>query len=246
MSDADDTHRSCPRCGAPSDGSPWCEECGLNLRVSRQPPDLSSHPTPPPLVAKPSRNTSRWLALLVATVLIALAAFAAAVLFLKRGGDGREDLPAAQTTIPAPLTTSNDLSPPEPATTESSVPVDTNIPLEAVENLLIEYESAYSNEDLAGLRNLFTDDLVRLPGTGATQDLHDALATYREQFSELAAPVYALSGVRAASNATEAEAVGKYTITDGGRTAGSGRIFFHIVLLDNSLYIDRLEVTPSG
>jgi hypothetical protein len=179
--------------------------------------------------------------LLAVAVLIVLAALAAVLLFAKRGG--REQVTVAHTIVQTTSANSSDGVRSEPATTSS--PED-QIPLAAIQSLLGQYESAYSNEDLAGLRGLFTDDLVRLPGNGPPQDLAGALATYRDQFSQLDNPVYELSNVRAASNSTEAQAVGRYLITDAGSRAGSGRIVFHMVTLGDELYIDRLDITPSG
>jgi hypothetical protein len=162
-------------------------------------------------------------------------------------GDDTQVITVAQTFVETTPAATTEVTT-EAASTVSSSALDTSLTLEDVESLLVSYEDAYTNEDLVALENLFTADLRRDPGAGAgpPQDLSDALATYQEQFSGLADPVYELSNVTVSRSSDDAEAAGNYEITDGGRSVGSGSIYFHIVRLADTLYIDRLELTPSS
>ena len=250
MSEPGETHTTCPRCGSPSEGSSWCPRCGLNLRAGGTPlsatqPRRESIPIAADRLAGP-RGGRRVPVILTVVVLVVLAALGAVVaFFLTRGGKDHV-VTVAQTVVQTTSAGSTGVAATESATTSPSGSADARLPLDAIGSLLVEYESAYSNEDVGALLNLFTDDFVRLRGTEPPQDLAEALATYEEQFKELDEPIYELSRVKVTRSSDEAEAAGHYLITDIGRTAGSGRIVFHIVRLGDLLYIDRLDITPSG
>jgi predicted lipid-binding transport protein (Tim44 family) len=250
VSEQGESLTACPRCGEPSDGSSWCQRCGLNLRPGRRPVSTKEPgriPVPvqssPPSTPQPRRP---WLAVVAAAGLLILGVLVAAIVgLLVMRGDDTQVLTVAQTIVETTPAATPDVTS-KAASTSASPARDPVLPVADIESLLIDYQSAYSNENLAALRSLFTADLVRDPGSGPPQELSDALATYRKQFSDLDEPVYQLSDVTVTTTPDEAEAVGKYVITEGGRRAGSGSIAFHIVRLDDRLYIDRVGITPSS
>jgi hypothetical protein len=129
-------------------------------------------------------------------------------------------------------------------TTESNEAASTAaIASEQVQQLLSQYQAAYSSESTEHLEALFAPSLTRKNGTHAPENRVEALATYRTQFSQLQHPTYSLSNVQITTGAGEAGAHADYTIRSQNGTVG-GTIAFHLVQSGTGLQIDRLTIEP--
>jgi ketosteroid isomerase-like protein len=187
--------------------------------------------TPP----QPGGSHARLIAI-AAALLLAIAGVAIVLLATRDGGHG----PA----IPTPVQAGQPTAPP-PVTSERVAAPSPSISLESIRQLLGDYQTAYSNEDLTGLRNLFADDLVRQNGTDQPQDLTGALTTYQAQFDQLTNATYQLSDLSVTRGSNDAAVLGDYSITSNNGTV-TGAIRFHLVEKAGLLLIDRLEIRPSG
>ncbi len=132
-----------------------------------------------------------------------------------------------------------------PTTPEStSTAGDSTVESSAVQQVLNEYESDYSGENVEGLKSVLSSNLVRQDGSHAPEGLSQALETYQHQFNELKNPSYSLSGMSIQPGEGEATASGQFTITDQNGTV-TGSITFHMVEENEKLLIDKLTITPS-
>jgi hypothetical protein len=172
----------------------------------------------------------------VSTILaVAVVAVAAVIVAVVLSKGSHHATPAVAAFQPAAAA-----APAEPATTPAAQPVSSS----AVESLLSEYASDYSNEDSEGLESLFAESLVRQDGSHAAEDRQQALATYRHQFSQLTTPVYTLSGLNIEPGAGGATASGQYRISSNNGVV-HGEITFHLVEQGGQLLIDGLTIEPS-
>jgi hypothetical protein len=108
--------------------------------------------------------------------------------------------------------------------------------------VLQRYVDAYSNESVADLRRLFATDLVRTNGNDPSEDLSQALKSYRSQFANLSNPSYSLTNIT--YQPSRATATASYSITSDRGTVG-GRIAYHFVRAGGRLLIDELSIQPS-
>jgi ketosteroid isomerase-like protein len=237
-------HSTCPRCGADGEGSAWCPRCGLNLRVkgsaeaagedrvTQDTQPLPHDATPP---APERRGRLPAVAGLAAVLLVAVVVLG--VVLLTRGGSGASgNASHGPTPTPAaPTATANPTASPAPALAVTRA---------RMEQVLVRYEDAYSNEDANGLAALFAADLVRRNGTDPPEGRAAALATYQDQFDHLTNPDYRLSGMSFTEGAADGVAAGSYTISSDGGTV-AGQIGFHLVLQDGRLLIDRIVIRPN-
>jgi hypothetical protein len=248
---ADETTRPppvCPRCGTLSAGAIWCAKCGLNLRLDpdsahsgaaggRRPSERSVD------FGSSHRGTARIVIASAAAALTAVAAVALALVLLWPEDSAPERVTA---TVPIPdQMTPVDPSPrsvaPPPTTTTDPVPV---VSTRTIRDRLLAYITAYNNEDVGGLRRLFTDDLVRQNGDDDPQDLDAALTEYENQFAQISNPDYTLDGLQYTHGRGQASAYGRYTITSNSGSV-NGAIDFHFVRRDGRLLIDQLTISPS-
>lgn len=221
---------TCPRCGTASGGAPWCPSCGLNLRVRPVEPPSPPATAPPPARSRPSRSPVLWL------VLGALAlggAVTAALLLAFRSSGPAVTSPAAPATVVETVAVTQPAAPAAPLVTAS-----------AMANVLVAYETAYSNEDVSSLQAIFAPDLVRQNGNDPPEDLSQALATYQKQFDGLTAPQYRLHNMRFRPGRGQGEAAGTYTIVHADGST-SGAIGFGFVVSNGQLLIQRIAITPS-
>jgi len=233
----------CPRCGSDSGGAAWCPKCGLNLRVRDGPsPGSEAKRTP----ATPAASTAgglfrsrRGVAAAAAAVLVVVSAAVAIVLLTRDGGSDRT-IPAVldQSLFDQPSGTTSSLF---PTTSESAEPTVTT---DDMHRVLISYATAYSDEDLIGLRRLFAEELIRVSGAGPAESLEEALETYRGQFSELSNPDYSLSELTYSEGVYEGTASGVYSIISTSAPDAKGDIRFHFVTRGGQLLIDELTIEP--
>lgn len=170
-----------------------------------------------------------------------VSAAVATVLLMRDGGSDRTvpaavdlspfDQPGVSETTSSPFTT----------TTESAEPTVTTDDMHSV---LVSYATAYSDEDLIGLRSLFAEDLIRVSGAGPTESLEEALETYRGQFSALRNPDYSLSELTYSEGVYEGTASGVYSIISASAPDAKGDITFHFVTQGGQLLIDELTIEP--
>lgn len=230
-------HATCPRCGADGEGSAWCPRCGLNLRVKgaaeatrEDPPTQQTRPLPPDA---PPESRGR----LVAVAGLAVLLLVVVVVLLIRDGSGSS---ANASHGPAPTPTP---AAPTATATASSAPALV-VSQGRMEQVLVRYENAYSNEDATGLAALFAADLVRRNGTDPPEGRAAALATYQDQFDHLTNPDYRLSRLSFTEGSAEGVATGSYTITSEAGTV-TGQIGFHLALQNGRLLIDRIVIRPN-
>ncbi|HEX3519392.1 MAG TPA: hypothetical protein VHT29_10200 [Solirubrobacteraceae bacterium] len=181
--------------------------------------------------------------------LIAVAVVIAAFVATASGGSS----PAPPSFVP-PVSTpeSAESTPTTPESSEStsstqestSTTTDSTVESSTVQQVLNEYESDYSGENVEGLKSAFSSNLVRQDGSHAPEGLSQALETYKHQFNELKNPSYSLSGVSIQPGNGEATASGQFTITDQNGTV-TGSITFHMVEENERLLIDKLTITHS-
>jgi hypothetical protein len=159
-------------------------------------------------------------------------------------------VPTPEPTESTPTTTESTPTTPESTESTSTTPGSTStttgstVASSAVQQVLNEYESDYSGENIEGLKTVFSSDLVRQDGSHAPEGLSQALETYQHQFDELKNPSYSLSGVSIQPGSGEATASGQFTITDQNGTV-TGSITFHMVEESERLLIDKLTITHS-
>jgi len=193
---------------------------------------------------RPNPALKAGVVTLVAVVVV-IGAFAAAA----SGGSS----PTPPSFVP-PVSTpeSGESTPTTPESTEStpttpestSTAGDSTVESSAVQQVLNEYESDYSGENVEGLKSVLSSNLVRQDGSHAPEGLSQALETYQHQFNELKNPSYSLSGMSIQPGEGEATASGQFTITDQNGTV-TGSITFHMVEENEKLLIDKLTITPS-
>jgi hypothetical protein len=111
-----------------------------------------------------------------------------------------------------------------------------------VRSLLKTYTDRYGAEDAAGLGELFAADAVRY-SEGKTQNRAEAIATYREQFSQLTDPTYSLSGLQIDTEPGAARVAGRYRISSSTGTV-TGGVVYRLVDGDGHLVIKRLDIQP--
>src|ERR1700730_13077330 len=224
--------RICPRCGAQSHAAAWCPKCGLNLRT-HTPTQLST----PPSIPGGQPRTPLWdgvprrpspMQLAGISVLVAVAAVIIAVVVATGSNSVTHTVPVVSTVAAS-------------STPTASAPL---VESSAVQQVLSEYQTDYSNESAAGLKSLFSSSLVRQDGAHAPESRGQALGTYRHQLSELTNPSYTLSGGGTEPGAGEATATGRYSITSQYGTVG-GSIPFHLIHQGERLLIDKLTIEPS-
>jgi hypothetical protein len=237
--------RTCPRCGTESAGAPWCPKCGLNLRVKSDAGSgvaSSAVPTPPasaPPTAPVRRHPSNAVLLAIVAVVVAIAGAAVGIVLATRGSSTNTTFAAPSTIVrTVPVVTPTIVSVTTPA------PVEPEVSVADMHDVLDQYAEAYSSEDVGLLSSLFASDLVRQNGTDPPEDRSQALATYQRQFDGLTNPVYRLANLQYESGAGEGVAFGTYVIEHAAGTA-SGKINFHFVSSDGRLLIDGIVVTPS-
>jgi hypothetical protein len=168
----------------------------------------------------------------IAGIAVLAAGGIAAAIAVTSGGHRRAPAVSAQSFAPAAA------SSPTPTTTAPTVAES------AVREVLAQYETDYSQENAEGLKALFASGLERQNGSQPSEDLEQALATYRKQFSEQRSPSYRLSGISVQPEEGEATAWARYTITNQNGTL-SGSIVFHFTEENGQLLVDRLTIEPS-
>jgi hypothetical protein len=171
--------------------------------------------------------------------LIAIGAVVVAVVTSTSGGGAR----TAGFATPAP-TASGNLT----TTASESVTTFTANPVESatVQQVLNEYESDYSNENIEGLEGLFSQTLTRRDGTDPSENLAQAIQTYKKQFSELVNPSYTLSNVYITPGTGQATASATYGITSQNGTV-TGTIDFHMTEEEpQQVRIDELTIAPAN
>jgi hypothetical protein len=243
---AEEHQRICPRCGADAAGAVWCPACGLNLRVrgpapaagSRDParpraPMATAPPAPPPWDQggkRPNRAVLIAVGALAAVAIVLLVIVLAGRHEKTGGGSGEAAIGGSTTTTTATAT----------ATTGQAAALVT---AGAMRQVLSEYVSAYSAEDLQRLRALFSSDLVRQNGTDPAQNLAGALDTYATQFAQLSNPRYQLSNLRYSQGRQVGAALGTYRITSASGV-NTGAIEFWFAVRDGELLITRMAIRP--
>lgn len=256
------TEIECPRCRTKSRGAAWCPQCALNLRRAGEgsAPEAQLEETVRPRMpgllwdTVPGRP-SPWVK--VAGVVVAFVAVLVVAAIANSSGGGSQPpvYPASfvqsgaaqETSTPeeTPSTPeSTDSTSTETGTNSEATSTEATIEPSAVQQVLNEYESAYSSENIEGLNNLFSPNLEREDGTSAAEDLSQALATYRKQFSELRNPQYTLSEVNIQPAVGEATATANFSITSQNGTVG-GSITFHLTGQEGKLLIDKLTIEHS-
>lgn len=116
----------------------------------------------------------------------------------------------------------------------------------AVQQVLDEYQAAYSSENIEALKGLLAQTLVRENGNDPRESAQQAVATYEQQFSELSNPEYRLSGVKIEPGQGEASAGAVYTITsDNNSVPTTGSIGFHLIANGEQLLIDNITIEPA-
>jgi hypothetical protein len=202
------------------------EARGAPPRV-REPPTASQQPRQDRAVWRPNYP-------LIGGIVV-LAAIAVVVAILVSSG-GHPTVPVIQVQDAVPST----------STTPTSTPTTTapTIASSAVQEVLGRYETAYSSENLEGLKGLFASSLARQNGTQPSEGLKQALATYQHQFAEQTNPSYKLSSVSIQPGAGEATASAHYGITNQNGTL-TGSIVFHLTEENGQLLIDKLTIEPS-
>src|SRR5580693_2085026 len=226
----------CPRCGTRSAGVAWCTRCGRNLRGLSQSQAAPGDPARP--YSREPAHDNVYGSHAAAIVVAAIVALIAVVIVLT-GASGKGQTPPS---YPADYNVA--ASQPSPYTSESPTTETPSVASTTVEQVLDEYERDYSEEDIEGLRHLFSEDLVRQDGTKPSEDLAEAQSTYEKQFSELSKPVYTLSELRPEPGHGEANADAQYSITSQNGTV-HGSIAFHLIEQNGQLLIDHLTITPS-
>jgi hypothetical protein len=190
---------------------------------------------------------------------IAVVAVIVTIVVASKGHGGGDQAPGlAPASAFSAATTPTESTPAESTPTEStptestpaeSTPTETTattatVESSQVEEVLGEYTQDYSNEDLEGMKSLFTESLERHDGSKAPEDLAAALATYEHQFGELKKPTYSLSATDVEPGSGEASATAQYSIiSQNGKVTGS--ITFHLVEQGEKLLIDKLTIEPS-
>jgi ketosteroid isomerase-like protein len=247
------TQPACPRCGADGHGAAWCPSCGLNLRTrpagaapaAAEQPDAPSPPraqpeAPPRAPLRPPQRSLEdegrrpsVVALIAVLGVLAVGGIVFGVLALTGDDDGPGTAAPTATATPAEPTA----TPEVPALAASTVDEA------AMTDVLVSYQDAYSAEDSDALASLFATDLVRLNADEPPQDVHEALATYDEQFASLSNPTYRLSNVEFTEGEGEGSASGTYEIVHDAGSA-SGGIAFNFVRTDDGLLIDTIAVEP--
>jgi len=229
--------RPCPRCGTESQGAAWCAACGLNLRLHSVP-----EPATPPVAAAPVAVCRRRRVVSAsAGLVLVLLAVGIAVVFVTRGsGAPKASAPPAS----APPASANLGAPAAFPAPIDVAPAAAPISTGEMGQVLQWYADAYTNENVNGLQSLFADNLVRTNGTDPSEDLAQALDTYRSQFAALSNPVYSLSNL--GYDVPRATAAAIYSISSDAGTVGGGSIGFHFVRLGNQLLIDAIAIQPSA
>jgi hypothetical protein len=132
--------------------------------------------------------------------------------------------------------------PPSNPTTPTT-PTGPLVSTSAVQDILREYASDYSNEDAGGLSSLLTPDVKRTAGADNTTDRASAISIYQNQFSQLSNPRYTLRNVTITPGHGEATAQGTYEITADGKTPATGAIRFHMTENGGQLLIDAIDIS---
>jgi hypothetical protein len=170
----------------------------------------------------------------LAAVVLAVAAGAFA---LTRGGGeaGTADAPgpaAQDRRAPLPKAATPPPAAPAPGPTEGEV-----------RSFLDRYQQLYSGEDADGLGSLFAADAVRR-SEGVAESGSEAIATYREQFSNLTDPSYTLEDVKIETHPRGATVSARYRISSTSGTVG-GDITYELVEQGDELLIKQLDITPA-
>jgi hypothetical protein len=113
-----------------------------------------------------------------------------------------------------------------------------------IQHLLREYAAAYSARDAARLGRLFAPSVTGQIGTDVIASRAQALAAYRQQFSDLSSPRYSFDNMSYTSVNGDGQAAGTYVIEQAGGTM-HGAVTFHFVSHGGRALIDRITVTPS-
>lgn len=236
-SDAPDRHPVCLRCGTDAGGAAWCPNCGLNLRV-RDESSAEGAPPPAPILPPPGPGFSRSRMVLAgAAVVLLVSGSATAIILLTRGGGSSDRATPVLDSDLGGFQTSAD----EVATT---VPEEPQVTRDNMHEVLVNYVTAFDNEDVYALEDLFATDLTRTNGTEPSQTLGEALDTYSEQFSNLSNPEYVLNELQYTEGVYAGSATGVYTISTSNAPDSSGSINFSFVSVDGRLLIDGIRITP--
>jgi hypothetical protein len=172
-----------------------------------------------------------------AAVALLVAGSATAIVLLTRGGGSSDSgTPVLDSDLGGFQTSADEVA--------TTVPEEPQVTSENMREVLVDYATAYDDEDVYALEGLFATDLTRTNGTEPSQTLDEALDTYREQFSNLSNPEYVLNELQYTEGVYAGSATGVYTISSSNAPDASGSITFSFHSVNGRLLIDDITITP--